>query len=251
MTAPLLDLASARKRLVADMSGIVASTFAFGLVFGLSARAAGYSPLEAIASSVLVFAGSAQFAAAGLVAAGVGWPVIVVTTFILNSRHLLYAAALRPSLATRRSTERAAMAHVLTDEAFALSMVHFRRLGRPDSRGYWLAAIGAVFIPWNVATIVGVVGGSRVADPTALGLDVVFPAAMAGIAVALIVGRRELVAVAAGIGVAVVVGLVGDPRIGILAGGLIGPLVGMAVPATPIEAGRDASGEPPIGDPMP
>jgi len=40
MTAPLLDLASARKRLVADMSGIVASTFAFGLVFGLSARAA-------------------------------------------------------------------------------------------------------------------------------------------------------------------------------------------------------------------
>src|SRR3972149_11402306 len=116
MTSPLLALASARKRLVADMSGIVASTFAFGLVFGLSARAAGYSPLEAIASSVLVFAGSAQFAAAGLVAAGIGWPVIVVTTFFLNSRHLLYAAALRPSLAGGGTTEGAGMGPGLPDQ---------------------------------------------------------------------------------------------------------------------------------------
>jgi len=251
VTGATPDLRHARRRLLADMSGIAASAFAFGLVFGLSARATGYSPLEAVASSVLVFAGAAQFAAVGLVAAGVGWPLIVLTTFLLNSRHLLYAAALRPWVASRSTAERAAMAHVLTDEAFALASVHFKRLGRPDSRGYWLAAIGAVFIPWNVATIMGVVGGSSIADPTDLGLDVVFPAAMAGIAVALIVGRRELVAAAAGVACAVIVGLAVDPRVGIVAGGLTGPLVGMAVPATPKEAARDASGEPPIGDPLP
>ena len=44
------------------------------------------------------------------------------------------------------------MAHVLTDESFALSLVHFRRLGVADGRGYWIAAIGGVFIPWNLAT---------------------------------------------------------------------------------------------------
>ena len=47
------------------------------------------------------------------------------------------------------------MAHLLTDEAFALSIAHFRRLGRADARGYWIAAIGATFIPWNLATLAG------------------------------------------------------------------------------------------------
>ena len=63
--------------------------------------------------------------------------------------------------------ERAAMAHVLTDEAFALSLVHFRRLGFADRRGYWLAAIGGVFIPWNLATLVGYLGGAG--DPGSRG----------------------------------------------------------------------------------
>jgi predicted branched-subunit amino acid permease len=230
------------------MSGIGASVFAFGLVFGLAARSAGYSPIEAVASSVVVFAGSAQFAAVGLVAAGVGWPLVVLTTFLLNVRHLLYSAALRPWVVRRSLPERAAMAHVLTDEAFALSSVHFRRLGWPDAVGYWLAAIGAVFIPWNLATVVGVVSGGAVADPTALGLDVVFPAAMAGIAVALIAGRRELIAAVAAVACAVLVGMLIDPRVGIVAGGLIGPLVGLTVPSG--RAAGEPSGIPP-GDPVP
>jgi predicted branched-subunit amino acid permease len=122
------------------------------------------------------------------------------------------------------------MAHVLTDEAFALSLVHFRRLGRPDALGYWLAAIGGVFIPWNVATLVGVLFGQVAPDPRVLGLDVVFPAAMAGLALGLSSGRRELVAAAVGVACAVGLGLAWDSRAGVVAGGVIGPLVGLAVP---------------------
>ncbi|HSV93567.1 MAG TPA: hypothetical protein VLH81_10845, partial [Desulfobacterales bacterium] len=69
--------------------------------------------------------------------------------------------------------------------SFALSLVHFRRLGRADRGGYWLAAIGGVFIPWNLATLLGYLGGRGVPDPGRFGLDVVFPAAMAGLAVGL------------------------------------------------------------------
>lgn len=232
------------------MGGIAASVFAFGVVFGLAARAAGYSPIEAIASSVLVFAGAAQFAAVGLLAAGVGWPLIIATTFLLNVRHVLYAAALRPWVVSRGVGERAAMSHVVTDEAFALSIGHFRRLGRPDTRGYWIAAIGAVFIPWNVATIVGVVGGAAI-NPTTLGLDVVFPAAMAGIAVALITGRRELVAAVAGIASAVIGGLLVGPWVGIVAGGIIGPLIGMAVPTGSRLTGESTADELPPAEPLP
>jgi predicted branched-subunit amino acid permease len=216
------------------------------VVFGLAARAAGYSPLEASAMSVIVFAGAAQFAAVGFVSSGMPWPAIVVLTALLNARHLLYSAALRPWLSGVSTLRRALMAHLLTDEAFALTMAHFRRLGRPDVRGYWLAAIGATFIPWNVATILGILGASAIPDPSRLGLDVVFPAAMAGLAVGLITGRRELVAAASAVAVAVAVGLLVDTRIAVLAGGLLGPLVGLALPG-PLPARIQPDNPTPMG----
>ena len=97
--------------------------------------------------SVIVFAGAAQFAAVGYVASGLPWPGIILLTFLLNARHLLYSAALAPWLRSVPFTRRAVMAHVLTDEAFALTISHFRRLGRTDEWGYWIAAIGVDLHP--------------------------------------------------------------------------------------------------------
>ncbi len=212
------------------MAGIVASVVGFGLVFGLTARGAGFSVAEAVAFSVIVFAGASQFAAVGMVAAGYAWPVIVLLTGLVNARHALYAAVLAPWLHDRPRGERMVMAHVLTDEAFALSLVHFHRLGFTDRRGYWLAAIGGVFVPWNLATLAGYLGGDAVPNPRLLGLDVVFPAAMAGLAVGLATGRREVVALGAGVMIALAVGLAVDPRVGVVAGGLLGPGAGLLVP---------------------
>jgi predicted branched-subunit amino acid permease len=122
------------------------------------------------------------------------------------------------------------MAHLLTDEAFALSITHFRRVGRADTWGYWFAAIGATFIPWNLATIGGVLVGGALPNPSRFGLDVVFPAAMAGLAVGLASGRREIVAAIVGALLGVAISLAWDPSIGIVAGGLGGPLVALALP---------------------
>lgn len=224
------EVAASRRRLVIDGLGIVATAVGFGLVYGLAARAAGFSPLEASAMSVFVFAGAAQFAAVGYVLGGFSWLGVVLLTAFLNARHLLYGAALAPYLADRPRPVRALMAHVLTDESFALSIAHFRRIGRGDSRGYWWAAIVTVFIPWNLATLVGVLVGGEIPDPSRYGLDVIFPAAMAGLAVGLVTGRRELVAAVVGAALAVGIGLAWDPAAGILAGGLLGPIVGMLVP---------------------
>ncbi len=185
---------------------------------------------EAVASSVVVFAGASQFAAAGYVAAGLPWAPIVVLTLFLNARHLLYSAALAPRLREVPAAQRAVMSHVLTDEAFALSAAHFHRIGRPDLPGYWLAAVGGVFIPWNVATLAGVLLGGAIPDPSRLGLDIVFPAAMGGLAVGLATGRREVVAAGAGAIIGTGLSLVVGPALGIVAGGLLGPLVGMAAP---------------------
>ena len=225
-----IDLRSARRQLLLDSAGIAVSAIGFGFVFGLAARNAGYSPIEASAMSVFGFAGAAQFAAVGYVSQGLPWLPIIVLTAFLNARHLLYSASLAPRLRRVPFLERAAMAHVLTDEAFALAATHFHRLGRVDMPGYWIGAVLGVFIPWNLATLAGVLLGGVIPDPTALGLDVVFPAAMAGLAVGLVTGRREVVAAGAGAGIGVVLSLLLGPAVGIIAGGLIGPLAGMAVP---------------------
>lgn len=194
-----------------------------------------------MAFSVIVFAGAAQFAAVGYVATGLAWPAIILLTALLNARHLLYSAALAPWLRGVPVGRRAMMAHVLTDESFALTMSHFRRLRRPDERGYWIAAIGAVFIPWNLATLAGVALGAQIPEPARFGIDVIFPAAMIGLAVGLITGRRELVAAIVGAGVGVVAALMASPAVGIVTGGVVGPLVGLLVPA------RDARETAPLG----
>jgi 4-azaleucine resistance transporter AzlC len=222
--------------------GIAVSAVGEGLVYGLLARQAGFSPIEAVAMSTIVFAGAAQFAAVGYVAGGLPWPGVILLTALLNARHLLYSAALAPWLRDVPVWRKAVMAHLLTDESFALSIGHFRRVGGTDERGYWIAGIASNFIPWNLATLAGVLIGAQIPDPARFGIDIIFPAAMIGLAVGLVTGRRELVAAVLGAGVAVVVALLTSPSVGIVVGGIVGAAVGLLVP------GAVAQVETPGGD---
>jgi 4-azaleucine resistance transporter AzlC len=226
----LNDARESRRQLVVGALGIGVSAAGFGFVYGLAARDAGFSPVEAMAMSTLVFGGAAQFAAVGYVAGGLAWPGVILLTALLNARHILYSAALAPWLRGVPRVRRAVMAHLLTDESFALSIAHFERLGRPDERGYWIAAILSTFIPWNLATFAGVTVGAQIPDPTRFGLDVVFPAAMVGLAVGLLTGRREVVAALGGSVLGVLTSLAAGPGVGVVVGGIGGPLLGMAVP---------------------
>ena len=83
--APLADeLHQSRRRLITEGAGIAVSAVGFGFVYGLSARDAGFSPIEAMAMSTIVFAGAAQFAAVGYIASGLAWPAIILLTALLN-----------------------------------------------------------------------------------------------------------------------------------------------------------------------
>jgi predicted branched-subunit amino acid permease len=134
---------------------------------------------------------------------------------------------LRPYLADRPWPLRALMAHALNDETFAISIAHFRRIGRADLPGYGIAALGGTVVPWIGATLVGAAVGGEIPDPARFGLDVIFPAAMAGLAVGLLTERRDLVAAVAGGVIAVGVALAINPAVGIVSGGLVGPVVAM------------------------
>ena len=213
-------------------------------MYGLAARQTGLSLAEGLAMSAIAFGGSAQFAALGLLAQDVPWLSIIVLTGLLNARHLLYSASLAPWFAGRPRRERIWSAHFLTDEVFALVMPAFRALGRHDTRTY-LIAVCLTFVPWVSATALGMLFGELLPAPETMGLDVVFPAAMAGIAVALVVDRRALAALVAGALLGVAVALVVGPSVGVLAGGLLGPAIALLVPETAAEieaAGSSSTG---------
>ncbi|MDP9270658.1 MAG: AzlC family ABC transporter permease [Chloroflexota bacterium] len=227
-----------RRQLVLDALGASVSAAGFGIIYGLAARKAGFSPIEGLAMSIVVSAGSSQFAAVGLIAAGSSWLVIVGLTALINARHLLYSAAIAPWLAARRPLERLAMAHYLTDETFAVSLAHFRRLGRTDVAAYWIAV---AMIPgaWVAATALGVIAGAAIPDPWVMGLDVIFPAMMAGLAVALVASRPELAAAVLGAVIGLLAAVAWGAAVGVVAGGLVGAGIASFVPgSTPDESHR-------------
>jgi 4-azaleucine resistance transporter AzlC len=216
-----------------DGMAISAYALPVGLVFGLTALQAHYSLLDVLANSSIAFAGGAQFAAAGLVKDDASWLAIGGVTALVNARHLLYSAALAPYTIARTRRERAVMAHFLTDETFALALAHFRRIGRLDRRGYWMAAM-AIFLPWTIGSALGYLVAGAV-DTNRLGLDVAFPAAMAGLSLGMVSGRRDVAAAVGAVAVAVPVGLAAGASVGLVAGAVLGPFFGLATPASPSE----------------
>jgi len=231
---PAVDpVRASRRQMVGDGMAIAAYALPVGLVFGLTALQAHYSLVDVMANSAIAFAGGAQFAAAGLVKTHASWLAIAAIVALVNARHLLYSAALLPYAGERPRRERALMAHFLTDETFALALGHFRRIDAFDRRGYWIAAM-AIFVPWQVGSIAGYLVAGAV-DVDRLGLDVAFPAAMAGLSLGLVSGRRDVAAALGAVAVAVTVGLFGGASLGLVAGAALGPLFGLAVPPSAAE----------------
>jgi 4-azaleucine resistance transporter AzlC len=236
MTSPATAAAAdktieqSRRQMLRDGLAISAYALPVGLVFGLTALQAHYSLPDVMANSAIAFAGGSQFAAAGLVKSGASWLAIAGVVALINARHLLYSAALGPYVGRRSRPERAVMAHFLTDETFALALSHFRRIGAFDRRGYWIAAM-AIFIPWQVGSTIGYLVAGNV-DIHKLGLDVAFPAAMAGLSLGLVSGRRDVAAALGAIAIAVPVGLLEGASVGLVAGAVLGPVCGLAVPAS-------------------
>ena len=207
----------------------------FAAAYAITARSAGLSLIETQALSVLVFAGSAQFSAVGLFAVGTAGAEIVLTTFLLNVRHLLYGVSLgREFELTRR--ERPVAAFFLTDEAFGVAAASKERSFR-----FLLGVELSLFTMWNLATLGGFLLGSALPDPERLGVDLIFPLAFLALLVPLVRTRVELV-VALGSGVVSYVLARSLPGgLPILVTGIGGSLLGAYLTRnSPLDRGVDA-----------
>ncbi|MGD8433759.1 MAG: AzlC family ABC transporter permease [Syntrophobacterales bacterium] len=100
--------------------------FPIGLAFGVLAQKAGLHPVEIALMSILVFAGSAQFIAVSMISGGATVLSIVITTFVINLRHVLMSSSLAVYLRSVSRGWAALFAYGVTDESFAVNLTRFR-----------------------------------------------------------------------------------------------------------------------------
>jgi 4-azaleucine resistance transporter AzlC len=210
---------------------MVLGAIPFAIIFGALANDAGLSPAATIGMSLFVFAGSAQFIGAGLVAQNASVAIIVLTTFVVNLRHVLYSASLGPYMKSLSQKWLLPLAFWLTDETYA---VVIRRYAHDDHSPYkhWYHLGSSVFmyINWNCCTILGIVAGQRLSGLAELGLDFAMTVTFIGIVIPLVINRPMLVC-------AVVAGTTGvltnhiPNKLGLMVAAILGIAAGMIAEA--------------------
>ena len=175
---------------------LVVGAIPFGIIFGALAVTSGLSPKGTMSMSLFVFAGSAQFIAAGLIASGTSVAIIVLTTFIVNLRHALYSVTLAPHMKHLSHKWLLPLGFWLTDESFVVAA---NRYNEDDASKYkhWFFFGSAVFMysNWQVCTFLGVVAGQAIPDPGSWGLEFAMIVTFIGMLVPMIKDRPGLIAV--------------------------------------------------------
>jgi branched chain amino acid efflux pump len=200
--------ASSRAAFVAGVKAtapVLLALVPFALAFGTTAAGGGLSALEALAMSVLVFAGAAQLAMVPLISAGASVAVIVLTVLVINLRMALYSASLAPHFRRLTAGWKGLLSYLLTDQAYAATITRFDegRTEEPDKRWYYLGAAVAVWVTWQPAAMLGVFLGSQVSEGWSL--DFVLPLTFIALALPAIKDRTTATAAISAGGTAVFV----------------------------------------------
>ncbi|SBS31496.1 Inner membrane protein YgaZ [Marinomonas aquimarina] len=155
----------------------------FGLLFGSLAAANDLSIWFAIAMSSIVFAGSAQFVALGLIAADAPLWVIVLTTFVVNLRHILYAADMLRFVKHLPLKLRLIMGFGLIDETYAAvrPMYDMGSADRSNGHQVYLGSFLSFYLMWNITTVIGALAGEYIPGISEWGLEFAMVATFIGI----------------------------------------------------------------------
>jgi len=168
------------KSSVISMSiGVGLATGLYGISFGALSTAAGLTVWQTQVLSLFMFSGGSQFAIVGVLGASgpAGIVPAIVSAWLLGIRNGFYALRLSSVLSVTGLIK--VLASQLTiDESNAVSA---SQDGPKDSRlGFWLTG-AAVFVFWNLFTLLGALLGSVAGDPSIWGLDAAAAAAFLGL----------------------------------------------------------------------
>ena len=196
----------------------------FGLIYGALALGAGLSPAASQMMSSMVFAGSAQFITAQLVHESTPGFVIVLTIAVVNLRHMLYSASLAPYIAALPTRWKVLLSYLLTDEAYAPTILHYKKEGlTPHAHWFWLGAGITLWVFWQLSTAVGIFLGAAI--PESWSLDFALPLTFIAMIVP-VLRDRPAIAAALSAGAVALVAYSLPYKLGLILAALVGILVG-------------------------
>ncbi|MEO0828296.1 MAG: AzlC family ABC transporter permease [Cyanobacteria bacterium J06639_16] len=210
-----------------DIFPLIVGAIPFGIIFGTLASSNGLSVGGTLAMSAIVFAGSSQFIAAGMIAAGTGWLLIVLTAFVVNLRHLLYSVSLVPHVKALSQRWKVILGFLLTDEAFAIVIRRYEARDRsPFKHWYYLGAALAMYINWQLSTLLGITVGQLIPNAAEWGLDFAMSVTFLGMTILYVKTKPMGMAVV----VAGLVALLANPlphKLGLMVAAIAGILAGV------------------------
>jgi 4-azaleucine resistance transporter AzlC len=157
---------------------VVLGYLSIGFAAGGVQRASGLSVAEVMLMSLVLYAGSAQFVVASMIAAASPPLAVIATVFFVNLRHLLLSAALAPYFARVPAWKNALIGAQLTDETFVVALSGLQR--GTEARPAWMAGLNlSAYWAWAAANLAGALAGGLVSHTRALGFDFALPAMFA------------------------------------------------------------------------
>ncbi len=161
-----------------------------GIAVGVIAKTVGFSMMEIFLMSLLVYAGSAQFIIAGMIASGGSITAIILTVFIVNVRHVLLSAALSPYFKWMTPAKSVLIGSLITDETFGVAINKAAKQKQISER--WMHGLNiTAYLNWIAATLAGAWLGEWITEPERFGLDFALPAMFIGLLVLQLTSRKK------------------------------------------------------------
>lgn len=203
---------------------LLIGVFPFGMIYGALALNAGLSASASQMMSSIVFAGSAQFVTAQLVKDAAPGFVIILTIAVVNLRHMLYSASLAPYLKHLSLKWKILLSYLLTDEAYAPSILQYEKEGvKPFSHWFLLGAGFSLWFTWQVSTALGIFLGAEM--PEDIPLDFALPLTFIAMVVP-ILKQRPLIAAALSAGMTALLAYHLPFKLGLILAATVGIIVG-------------------------
>ena len=158
---------------IIDVSPLMIPVVPFGLIFGVLSIDVGFTPLETMGMSIIIFGGASQIILLQLFTGGASSLVIISSVGAVNSRHLLYGAVVSEHLSDLKMIWKILISYFLVDQAFARSNEYFKKNSNNNKYFHLVGGGITCWVIWQTTTFLGIVLGSFI--PEKLGLSFAVP----------------------------------------------------------------------------
>ena len=158
---------------VIDVSPLMIPVVPFGLIFGVLAIDIGFTPLETMGMSLIIFGGASQIVLLQLFSGGASSLVIISSVGAVNSRHLLYGAVVSEHLSDLKLTWKIIISYFLIDQAFARSNEYLKKNKEKNKYFHLIGGGATCWVVWQTTTFLGIILGAAIPDK--LGLSFAVP----------------------------------------------------------------------------